>query len=162
LSGAFLDTTILIHLAEPGNTSGPKAEKFVDAHQPAQVPYYALRELLAGRIRYLCNAHNALLSASDPAEAILALLRISRVAGRKREAGLQALASVMHHAFTANPSRPREEVKREMLDALALKVAQLWLRAHRLKKVETIQPLACFNEGKLSLGSAGELRGPTV
>ena len=161
MSGAFLDTTLLVHLAEPSNIDGQKATEFVDANQPAQAPYYALRELLTGRVRLLCEAHNSLLSASNPAEAMLILFRRSPAEGRKKEARLQALASIMNDAFSEKPSGDRKEIKREMLDALALQAAQLWLRAHKLKKVECVQSLACFNDGGLSYGSAGELRGPS-
>ena len=93
MTGSFLDTTVVVHIAdkvEPGKTKG---EVFVNANQPAESPYYALRELLAGHIQNLCDAHNVIRAAENPAEALIALLRRSPLEGRKKEAKLQALAT---------------------------------------------------------------------
>lgn len=159
MTGSFLDTTVVVHIAdkiEPGKTKG---EAFVNANQPAESPYYALRELLAGHIQNLCDAHNAIRAAENPAEALIALLRRSPLEGRKKEAKLQALAISLSETF-ANPSGVRSDQKREMLQSLALRANGLWLRAHKLTNVKLVQSLGCFNEGKITYGVAGELRGP--
>lgn len=161
MTGSFLDTTILVHLSEAGNPDCLRAETFVASHAPAEVPYYALREIQSGRLRILCDAHNVLLSAENPGEAMLALFQRSPAEGRTREARVVAVADALQDAFSANPNAPRGDAKREMLNALALKAASLWLKARSPRKVDTVQPLSCFNDGAVSFGESGELRGPS-
>lgn len=159
MTGSFLDTTIVVHIADGVEPSKTKGEAFINTNQPAESPYYALRELLAGHIQILCDAHNVILAAENPAEALCALLRRSPAEGRKKEAKLQAFATSLSDTF-ANPSGTRSDQKREMLQSLALRTNGLWRRAHRLTNVKLVQSLCCFNDGKISYGAAGELRGP--
>jgi hypothetical protein len=160
VAGSYLDTTVVIHIAEGIQPGKSKGEAFVSVNQPAETPYYALQELLAGRIRILCETHNALRAAQNIGEAMLALLARSPAEGRKKESRLQAVAVSLAQAFDARPSGAREDIKREMLQDLAVKTSRLWSKARRLNAVRTVQPLACFNDGKISFGEAGELRGP--
>lgn len=160
LSGSFLDTTVLVDIAERGEPYRTKCEAFIRANQPAATPFYALRELLAGHVRNLCTAHNILLAAETAPEAMLALLRISPAEGRKKQDKLQALASAMQEAFSSNPSGDRQDMKREMLQNLAVQVNRLWRGVRRLKAVSIVHSLSCFNDGRITYGSAGELRGP--
>ena len=160
MTGSFLDTTVVIHIADDIEPEKTKGEKYIRANQPAETPFYALRELLAGHLRILCDAHNALLAARNPPEAMLALLRISPAEGRKKGNKLYALADSMNKICMANPSGERQEMKREMLEALALRINRLWRKAHKLKSVNLVQSLGCFNDGKLSYGPTRELRGP--
>ena len=81
-------------------------------------------------------------------------------AGRKKDVPMKIAAEAISEVFAASPTGARNEVKGEALEALALKIATYWLRAHTLKNVDTVQPLACFVDGDISLGDAGELRGP--
>lgn len=160
MTGSFLDTTVVVHIAdnvEPGKTKG---EAFIQANQPAESPYYALRELLDGHIQNLCVTHNVLQAAENPAEALLVLHRRSPAEGRKKEAKLLVLATALNATFAGNPSGGRGDQKREMLQYIALKVNGLWRRAHKLKNVNLVQSLGCFNDGKIKYGIAGELRGP--
>lgn len=160
MTGSFLDTTVVIHIADKVEPSKTKGEAFVNANQPAESPYYALRELLAGHIQILCDSHNAILAAENPGEAMLALLRRSPAEGRKKEARLQALATSLNDTFATNPLGERGSQKREMLQALSLRINGLWRRAHKLTNVKLVQSLGCFNDGKIAYGAAGELRGP--
>lgn len=160
MTGSFLDTTVVVHIAdqqEPGRTKG---NAFVKANQPAESPYYALRELLDGHVHYLCDAHNAILAAENIAEALQALLNRSPAEGRKKGAKLQAFATALSGVFVDNPLGNRGDQKREMLEALALRINGLWRRAHKLKNTDLVQHLGCFNDGKITYGAAGELRGP--
>jgi hypothetical protein len=161
LTGSFLDTTVVVHIAdrtEPDKTK--RGEAFVKANQPAETPYYALRELLDGHLHYLCDAHNAIQAAENIGEALVALLNRSPAEGRKKEAKLKAFASALRETYIDNPAGERGEQKREMLEALALRINSLWRRAHNLRNVNLVQHLGCFNEGKITFGIAGELRGP--
>lgn len=161
MTGSFLDTTIVIHIADPENPNKARGEAFAASNQPAESPYYALRELLDGHIHYLCDAHNAILAADNIAEALQALLNRSPAEGRKKGAKLQAFAAALTNAFTNNPAGNRGDQKREMLADLALRVNIMWRRAHRIKNVNLVQHLSCFNDGKITYGAAGELRGPS-
>lgn len=160
MAGSFLDTTIVVQLAEGATADRAKGQKTVLANHPAQAPFYALRELLAGHVRSLCDAHNVLLAAENAAEAQLALLRISPAEGRKKQGKLQAIALAMQTAFSQNPAGGRQDIKREMLQYLALRVNGLWKRAHALRGVQLVQSLGCFNDGRITFGPAGELRAP--
>ena len=160
MAGSFLDTTIVIHIADNVEPGRSKGEAFVKANQPAASPYYALRELLAGHIQILCDTHNAVRAAENPAEALLALHNRSPAEGRKKIARLQALAAALNGTFAANPSGSRNEQKREVLQTLALQANRLWRQARNLSNVTLVQALGCFNNGKISYGASGELRGP--
>ncbi|MFH1493720.1 MAG: hypothetical protein ABIG70_02865 [Pseudomonadota bacterium] len=160
MSGSFLDTTIVVHLAEAIEPERARADTHISANRPASMPYYALQELLAGRVRVLCETHNILRSAENEGEALLAMTRRSPQEGRKKEARMQALANALKDIFSASPTGPREHVKREALQALALKVSRLWRNSAQLASVQLTQSLSCFNSGKLSYGESGELRGP--
>ncbi len=160
MTGTFLDTTVVIHIAEGIKPNNSKGEAFIAVNQPSEMPYYALRELQAGRMRVLCDAHNKLHGSTDPGEALLGLLSISPAEGRKREGKLLALAESLKQVFQRNPDGSRSDMKREMLQAITMKVQRLWTKAQKIQGVKKVQSLACFNEGKLTYGLSGELRGP--
>jgi len=160
LAGSFLDTTVLIDLVDHRAPGKVKAEAFISANQPAKVPYYALRELVSGHLHYICQAHNVLLASSTPPEATLALLNRNPMEGRRKEARARILLSEMEAVFASNPNGQRSTVKREVLEALALRAARLWRKAHQVPSSELTQPLGCFNDGNLSYGHSGELKGP--
>lgn len=161
MSGSFLDTTIVITTAEksPANLA-TAAEQHISANQPAETPYYALRELLAGHIQLLCETYNIMLASTDPGEAFAALLKRSPAEGRKKEARIAALANALGKTYSDNPSGGRDDQKREILQDLSLRINRIWRRAHKLKSVTIVQPLGCFNEGSLTIGPSGEMRGP--
>jgi hypothetical protein len=162
LTGSFLDTTIVVHMADCTELNKKlKGEAFVKANQPADTPYYALRELLAGHIQILCETHNTIQAAENIGEALLALLKRSPAEGRKKEARVQVLSIALRDSFTSNPAGLRGDQKREMLQALALRINGLWRKSHKLNDVKLVQALGCINDGKITRGDAGELRGPS-
>ncbi len=160
MSGAFLDTTVLISLAEPNHPGAVSAQALVNKYQPSQAPYYAIHELLSGRLRLLCDCHNAMIGANNPAEAAIAFLKRSPAEGRKREARVKIILEVLAEMYTAIPGGSRDQMKQESMNALSLKIAQLWLAAKSHRKVDLVQPLACFVDGDLTTGSFGEIRAP--
>lgn len=160
MAGSFLDTTIVVDVVDGKEPSKILAEAHIASHPPAEIPYYALKELLSGHLQYLCQTHNVLLASGNPAEAMLALLNRSPAEGRKREARLRALAGELDKVFATNPARPRETAKREVLEALALRAAKIWRNAHRIEAAGLTQHLGCFNDGKITFGPSGELKGP--
>jgi hypothetical protein len=160
LSGSFLDTTVVIEVATKLDSETTSIKKIINNNQPSETPYYALRELLAGYVRNICDVHNILLAADNPGEALIALLRYSPFEGRKRETKIQEIGLALQKAFTDNPSGSRDDVKRDMLQSLMVKAGRTWYRAARIKGVNVVQPLSCFNSGTIDLDSAGVLRGP--
>ncbi|MDQ3775561.1 MAG: hypothetical protein M3461_15030 [Pseudomonadota bacterium] len=160
MAGSFLDTTVIIDIADKTVPGKARAEACITANRPAEAPYYALRELLAGHVQILCDSHNVIAAAANHAEALLALLNRSPAEGRKREAKLLALSTSLKCIFDVNPSGDRLYLKRELLQSLALRVTGLWRRAHNLNAVGMVQFLGCFNDGTISYGLSGELRGP--
>lgn len=160
MSESFVDTTVLVAVADPHDSKKSKAEAALAARTQNDLPCYALRELQAGVLRYLCDVHNVLLSSADFAEALVALTQVSAFQGRQKSAKIQIAADTLRQVFTGNPQGARSEISDEALGALSLRIAQLWVAAQSHKRFTITQPLACFNEGDLRRGSAGELRGP--
>src|SRR5690242_18257580 len=161
MTGSFVDTTVLVSLAEESAVS-PAVKTFIAANQPAEVPYYALRELLTGRVRILCDAHNKLNASDTLPECLLAFSSMPPIAGRKKDGAIQALASALDGAFSANPNGSRSDLKRELLQSLSMAAVRLWRNANRPKGCALVQSLGCFNGGDLSRGDGGELRGPSL
>lgn len=156
---SFLDTTIVIDLAQGDSPS--KSSVFVSENQPAHMAQYALRELLTGRVRNLCDVHNVVLGAEDFAQALFALVNLPAMEGRKKQAKLQDVAQGLMTVFEAHPNGSRNSLKRQLLQDLSLRAGRLWRNAQRLSGVATVQKLSCFNaNGKLARGHGGELRGP--
>lgn len=158
MSESFLDTTILVRLVV--SESDVALSEYLSSNLPARVPYYAVREFLTSLVRSTCDAHNKLSAAENPGEAILAFLSLPPVVGRKRDAGIRVVADEISKAFEKNPNGSRANLKRELLQALALKAVRLWKRARRPVLCSLVQSLGCFNSGEISRGEAGELRGP--
>lgn len=161
MSGSFLDTTIVVDLCDNKSPSDVKNIKdHLRNNQPAEAPYYALRELLAGHVQGLCETHNILNAASTPAEALTALVNRSPAEGRKKNARIEIFSNILDKSFADGANGARSEIKSEMLQALAIRTNQLWRKAQKISSVELVQPLGCFSTGSLSYGSAGELRAP--
>lgn len=159
MSGSYLDSTIVIHICDTKSTSKKPSETCIANHQPAEAPFYALREVLVGRLQYLILAHNNLLAAENSGEAILSILRTYYMAGRKKDSAVHAIASSIRDTY--NPSAPQSQMKQEVLDDLAIQINTLWLDAQNIPNVNLVQPLACFIGGKITHGSANELRAPS-
>lgn len=156
---SFLDTTIVVDLA--GGNSASRSLAFVSANQPSHMAQYALRELLTGRVRNICDAHNVVLGAENIGDALLALANLPAVEGRKKQAKLQDVAQGLKAAFDVDPNGPRNSLKRQLLQDLSSRAGRMWRNAQHLTGVTTVQQLSCFNAtGKLARGQGGELRGP--
>lgn len=160
MAGCFLDTTIVVNIADKNDPQYTKSSAYIATNQPAIMPYYALRELLVGYVQILCDSHNAIQASDNPAEALIALLRLNPMQGRKKEARIKILAEELKGCFDANQTGQRDQLNREMLQSLALRVNSVWRRAKRINGVSLKQPLGCFNDGKITYGESGELRGP--
>ncbi len=160
MPGSYLDTTVAIDVAAVKEPSATACMATIAANPPAELPFYALREMLAGYIRNICDAHNVLLAAQNPGEALQALLFLAPFQRRAAQQKLQLIAEALTATFIGNPSGPRNQQKQDMLDSLALEAARVWVRARKSAPWKTVQPLACFNQGEISHGKGGELRGP--
>lgn len=163
MTGCYLDTTVVVTACDPDlpDASKTKIEAEIRSLQPAALAHYALRELLAGYIRPLCEAHNELLAAETPAEALLAFLKRVPQEGRKRETRIKAFAQELNAAFENSPTGDRSHLKREILESLSMRIHRLWRAAQRIKSVDLTQPLGCFPGGNIAVGSSGDLRGPS-
>ncbi|MCA8013819.1 hypothetical protein LGM38_17365 [Burkholderia vietnamiensis] len=156
-----MDTTLVVEFAEKSPLAKTWGNDHVKVNTPAETPYYALRELLAGKVRYLCDAHNRLQAAESLPEALDGLLKLPPVSGRKRDVPFKALVEELGKAYQNDRGGTLDDHKREMLQSLALRVTRLWNNARKAKHYAVIQHLACFNEGALSRGTANTLRGPS-
>jgi hypothetical protein len=160
VSGSFLDTTVLMNLSQSAEPARSDSQSFVNANQPSEVAFYASRELLTGPVRYICDAHNALLAAQDHGEAIVALGQRLIAARRWRDTAIQIIAQNLHDILDSRGAQSAADLKREGLQAISIKATQLWRRANSPKNVTRVQPLGCFNGGDISYGPGGELQGP--
>lgn len=160
MSGSFLDTTVVVEIAQESSVGKTWAAPYVSANVPAEAPSYALRELLAGKISTICDAHNKVQAAENLMEAVLAFTRLPPIAGRKKDGAIQAIAQALKPSFEPGSTKSADEIKRETLGALALEARDLWHRARNLKGVAVVQALSCFDPGNLVRGDAKELRGP--
>lgn len=160
MAGCFLDTTLVVEFAEKSSLAADWGDDHLKEHTPAEAPFYALRELLAGKVSYLCDAHNRLQAAETLPEALRAFSRMPSVVGRRRDVPLQALIDELTNVYPGNPGATLDELKREMLQSLALRIARLWNNARKSKQYSVIQHLACFSGGKLTRDAANALRGP--
>jgi hypothetical protein len=160
MAGSYLDTTIVVDIADERLPGKDKAVAHLAANSPAVVPYYALRELLAGHVQYICLTHNVMKASECASEAFTALMNRCPAEGRQREGKMRILLSAMQKAYNTNPQGGKQDEKREILQHLALRVNGMWRRSHRLHSVSLVQSLNCFNDGKLTYGPSGELKGP--
>ncbi len=160
MTGCFLDTTIVVNIADKIEPGHQKGQTFINANQPAKMPYYALRELLAGYVQILCDTHNVIQASENAGEALTALVNRHPAQGRKKEAMIQILAQLLKSSFENGPTGPRNEINRELLGEVARRANNVWRRARKINAVNIVQPLACFNDGKITFGPSGELRGP--
>lgn len=160
MTGSFLDTTIVVNISDPTSPDKVKSETCVQRNQPSETPYYALRELLAGYLQNLCDAHNAILASENPAEAMINLAHKLHRAGRKKDSILQAIMSTLVNCYTQDPKGGRDNMKQESLEYLELRINTIWLRARKPRNVKLVQSLSCLNDGRIEIGAAGELRAP--
>lgn len=160
MSGSFLDTTIVVLLAEDQQPLAGRVNAFLTSNRPVEFPYYALRELLAGHLRVLCDVHNRIKASTNIGEALEALASMNPLVGRKKSAALSAFAGSLKREFQKRPAGDRDQLGPEMARDIALQVFRIWERARRSKSGGMVHPLACFGDGPLTVGEAGELRGP--
>lgn len=160
MTRSFLDTTVVIDVADSQSPNNTHSVSYLAVNTPVEFPYYALRELLAGHLRILCDVHNRVKTSTHIGEALLSLTRMNPIAGRKKSSALDAFAVSLSRRFSASSTGDRSDLKREVADDLALHLTRIWMRARRAKNMSVVQPLACFEPGDLVLGEAGELRGP--
>jgi len=161
MTGSFADTTVLVEIAE--NLSGIQTEirTHLDKNPPGQVPDYALREFLSGRLQILCTAHNKLLASSSVPEAIAAFAKVGGFSARSTFAKIAELAGALDAVMKSKTSVTEEEAKREVTEYLALAAAKRWIKAKRPSPLQYIQPLSCLNRGDLSFDAAGAITGPS-
>lgn len=149
MSGCFVDTTVLVDVVEEREPGATAAQQFAKANAPAQLPQYALREFLAGRIGLLCDVHNRMLAADNVGEALVALLKMPPVQGRTLNSKQLELATTLTKVLSPNKLQTAEDNKREILLDLQLRIARYWRRARKISVFKTVQPLACVNLGEV-------------
>lgn len=162
MTKGFADTTILVAVAEEVDPTQSRTKRFVAAEGPIDLPDYAKREFSVGKLQQVCDAHNRVLAAENPAEAIDSILSLAGFRPRTAVGTARAAAAALSEALRGDASRTTVEVKREVLQALRLKAGTLWRRAQRDPAFSAVQPLSCFSGGPLqSDRSTGTLNGPS-
>jgi hypothetical protein len=158
---AIVDTTVLVEVAQTKQPTLDRTKNFAASKGPALRVDYAMRELLAGPVRQLCTAHNRVLAAENPAEAVVTILQGAGFAARTRTGEAKAVAEAMSKALKPSGSVTSDGLRREVLQSLAIEANSLWRRAQGASFLEEAQPLACFPRGSLSFDpTTRALRGP--
>ena len=161
LAGCFVDTTILVHATGPTGANRTASETLLKANVPALLCGYALRELLSGRVQAVCDAHNRVLAATDPAAASASLLSQIAFKTRTTAAKLELISQALSNALQGDAQRTPSDIKREVLQSLLMHAMRMWRDAQRLALVQKTQPLSCGITGSLELDSvSGAIRGP--
>lgn len=156
MTGSFLDTTIVVNVADRGDVA---TKAFLEANPPVAVASYALRELLVGHLQILCDVHNRIRAAASIDEVLASLVAMNPVVGRKKQGALQAFAVAFSNRVSQNANKSVMQVGKEMTEDLALRITRSWIRAKRL--TAQVQPLGCFAPGDLAIkAGTGEIRGP--
>ena len=157
----FLDTTIVVDVASNRQPSTSWAQQIAANRGPVELPEYALRELLAGVVQQLCDAHNRVKASQNPAEAILAVLQSGGFHARTSMSKASHIASAFSACLTASGGVSSESAKREVAQALRLKANGLWRKGKSIPFASGVQPLACFGNGSLQDDPlTGVLSGP--
>lgn len=160
MSGSYLDTTIVVNISDPISPEKKTNVDCVNKYQPSSVPYYALRELLNGPLRYLCAAHNALLAADNPGMAYASISRMYHQKPRAKASSTQAIMDSLQQIWENDPSLPAGQMKEECIDNLLIRINRIWRNAQSIKNTDLVDSLACFNHGEITRGSANEANGP--
>lgn len=160
MSEVFLDTTLVVHLADTKQPLHDAAEAILAHSSKALSPMYALRELLVGPLQNLCSVHNGLKSADNLGEALSVLAGLNPIVGRKKHTRIQIFADSLLEVCRENPQIPVDEALETMAENLALQISRFWRRAKRAKGWSIVQPLGCFGSGDFSFGKFGELKPP--
>lgn len=157
----LVDTTVVIEIATEKQPTLGGAQKFAASSGPALRPDYALRELLAGKVQQLCDAHNRVKAAENPAEAINSILQVAGFQARTSISKASAVAEALSSALQANDTVTAEDLQREVMQSLMLQANKLWRKARQASFLEATQPLSCFPGGSLVLdNTTGALQGP--
>jgi hypothetical protein len=111
-------------------------------------------------VQVLCDAHNRILAAENPAAAIASVLRLASF-GRTASSKAETIAKALSSALQGTASRTPEDIRRETLQSLMLDAARIWRNAQRVPSLEHTQPLSCGTTGPLEPDAVtGALRGP--
>jgi hypothetical protein len=150
----YIDTTIVVKVAERDPLIAKKAIEHASKNNPAQVPHYAYREMSAGVLYRLCSLQQRIATSENPAEALAGILRLPPQSGRNREGPLQEFQKSLFNALQVNGVGAEpiyKTIRDEMSSELALKAQRLWRRATRAKEFTPVDPLSCFQVQDLEI-----------
>ncbi|MCZ8292544.1 MAG: hypothetical protein O9312_03425 [Hylemonella sp.] len=166
--GCYIDTTIVCAVADDLPNLASTSKQHIDANQPGAIPYYALRELVAGPLKTLCAAHSLLARSESIADAFRCVMNLPPIVGRTKQGQLSALIQTLGQCLTLTPTdlaaAPRQPiddpVRRKMTHNLAINIQRQWSLAKRIPNTKTSHQLACFADGDFDFNETGELKGP--
>jgi hypothetical protein len=129
------------------------------ANPPVEIADYAYRELLVGRVKLLCDAHNKLIAADNVVEVAISFV-VRGSFGRTGLAQARQILEPLKDMFDEKSKINPVDAKREIQEELMVIATKLWRAAAKFPLARRVQPLPCFNSGSLSLDNNGLLRGP--
>ena len=156
----FVDTTVLIDVAEGSEPIRSNTRSLAAASGPLELPDYALRELLAGKVQILCDAHNRVSASGNAAAAIESVLALAGFKARTVTSTAAAIASTLKKALD-KPGMSANDATREVLQDLKIQAARLWRNARGVPFFTSVQQLSCIAMGPIHIDNATDtLRGP--
>jgi hypothetical protein len=159
MSGCFLDSTILVDFAQDAQPRTTKALAHTKVNEPVRIAEYAYRELLAGRVGLLCDAHNDVVASANVVEVALAF-SIRGSFARTPRAQEQEILKLLKAMFDKKGKVDPAVAKREIAESLMMMASKMWKKAATFPSGDRVQPLGCFNNGRISLDKHGLLQGP--
>jgi len=159
VTGCYLDSTILVDFAQDAQPRTKAALVHTKANPPVKIAEYAYRELLVGRVGSLCDAHNALIASSNLVEVALAF-SIRGTFARTPQAQAHEILSRLKKMFDKKKSINPALAKREVQEELMMLATKMWKKATKFPGAERVQPLSCFNDGRITRDKHGLLLGP--
>jgi hypothetical protein len=166
--GCYIDTTVVCAIAEPNPLLSQSSQAHIDKNQPAAIPYYALRELVAGPLKTICAAHTRLSKAADITQAFQSVLSLPPVSGRTKQGQMAALVQALGQCLSLTPkqisSNPDQSldpaIRRRMTQYLAIAVQRQWASAKKIPRTTNAHQLACFEDGDFDYNEENDLVGP--
>jgi len=159
VSGCFLDSTILVDFAQDAQPRTRSALAHTKANPPVRIAEYAYREFLVGRVGLLCDTHNALVASTNMVEVAVAF-SVRGSFARTPRAQAHEILKRLKEMFDKKKSIEPALAKREVQEELMMLATKMWKKATKFPGADRVQPLSCFNDGRITIDKHGLLQGP--
>jgi hypothetical protein len=113
-----------------------------------------------GRVGLLCDAHNALVASTNLVEVAYAFSvrgSFARTPQTQAQEILKRLKEMFDKKKSIDPALAKRDIQEEELMMVATK---MWKKSTKFPAADRVQPLSCFNGGRITIDKHGLLQGP--